>query len=556
MSTRRALLEELFRCLDERQIPCCVQRNYARLFEDTTSDVDLLTLPEHAAALMACCQAAADAVGHRLVQRTRFVNHSLVFWDGAEGFVRIDVDTEKRWQRHHLLTAAEVLQQRRRFSSFDIPDPRHECVIVLAQALWQGKLSERYAARLRELDQEIPDKDSLAIIFGEAFGVRENLLAKLDDATLVSRLAAAVRRRTFLQPARALRTVRYVVDDARRLFARLKSPPGIVMRSIGASEADLEELRHKLAVLFPLKKGFGGAERAEDAALRKALFKGGLAIESWPALNRPAPVIRHRWRKPARSFATQREPHGTSHFMHVASGAMRSDAHFAAGFANFICTVLADQFAHQPPSRKGAFVVLVGLDGSGKTTMARNLTTRITSGKLFSGARYLHWLPALKQTIEFPLPETGNQPRHTKHTAGMVAAMLSAARLAKNLVRTRLAFWLWLGPRVRRGHLVLVDRYFFNYHLDPASVKYTGPPWLLACAEKFFPQPDVIIKLHAPTETLLRRKQELSEAEILQQAARLSALKFGEASVIAADATQPPDELARNVLADILREVT
>lgn len=555
MSPRRALLEELFRRLDEQYVPCCVQRNYASLFDDTTSDVDLLTLPDRAPDLIACCVAAANATGQRLVQKTRFVNHSLVFWNGTEHFVRIDVDTEKRWRRHHLLTAAEVLHWRRRLSTFDIPDVHHECVIILTQALWQGKLVERYAARLRELDRQIPDKDSLAAIFSDTFGLRENLLAQLDDTNLVLRLAAAVRRRTFLRPARALRSVGYALDDLRRVFFRLKSPPGIVLRSIGVSHADLESLRQKLSTLFPLKKGFGCAGRAKKSALRKALFKGGLAIESWSELKRPVMVIRRPWLEPDRGFAAQLEPDGPSHFMHVGSGAMRSSLHLTGSLAHFICSALADQFRRQPLERKGAFVVLVGLDGSGKTTLARNLAIRVSGEKFFIGMRYFHWLPSLRQAFEFPLPETGNQPRQAECARGIVAVLLSAVRLVKNLLRTRLAFWLWLRPYLHRGHLVLVDRYFYNYRLDPASVKFSGPDSLLAFAEKFFPQPHVVVVLRAPTTTLLRRKQELSEADILRQAAALDALKFGDARVIAADASVPADELARNTLAEILKAI-
>ena len=83
MSTRRELLTHLFRLLDERQIPWCVLRNYNSLFDDSSSDVDLLTEPARTAAVIACCLEAAKLAGQSLVQRTRFVNHSLVFWNRA-----------------------------------------------------------------------------------------------------------------------------------------------------------------------------------------------------------------------------------------------------------------------------------------------------------------------------------------------------------------------------------------------------------------------------------------------------------------------------------------
>ncbi len=551
MSTRRALLTDLFRRLDERQLPWCVLRNYTDLLDDATSDVDLLTRPDRVMELLACCEAAARATGQQLVQRTRFVNHSLVFWDGREGFLRIDVDTEKRWRRFHLLTAAQILQRRRRREPFYIPDPAHEAVILLTQALWQNQLSGRYCARLRELDQAVPDKDSLAAVFGEAFGLRENLLAQLGDVALPERLKRAVRRSACRQPARAARSLGYVFADAARLLARLKSPPGIAVRAFGVDETNLDQLRSRLAILFPLQKGTGGHGSSTQTALRRTLFKGGLSVESWPATVQPARLMRDGWRAPGRSFAALREPEGCLHLLHIGTGFMRSSHGFAGEFADFIGSTLARQLEGTPPARTGLFAVLVGLDGSGKTTLARNLARLVAEGRDFSGMRYFHWLPGLRRSFEFPLPEPRNLPRKEKLADGFVQSLLSTGRLLKNLLRARLGYWLQLRPLLRRGQLVLVDRYFYNYELDPVSVKYAGPAWLLAWAKKWFPRPDAVIVLRAPMEILLQRKQELSAAEISRQSATLDAMQFNAGRVVRADASLPAEEVARNIMSEI-----
>lgn len=553
MSTRRELLEEFFRRLDARQIAVCVQRNYARLGDETDSDVDLLVPPKRLREVVDCCLAAAAATRHRLVQRTRFVNHSLVFWNGAEGFVRIDLDTEKRWRRFHLLTAEQILQHRRRYTVFDVPDPRHECVILLTQALWQSQLSPRYTARLQELATEIGDKPSRVRVFEEAFGLGEDLLEQLADPELLPRLRRAVRRSVLRQPTRALRSLRYVFSDLVRLFVRLNSPPGISLRCIGVNDPEQHALRSRLAVLFPLKKGFGSAGPTPKSSLRSALFKGGLAIESWPELARPASVTRKHWVAPSRGFVVLRDPDGGAHFMHVGSGAMRSSSDIPTSLADFICTALADELAANATAGRGLFVVLVGLDGSGKTTLARNLATRITSEKRFAGLRYFHWLPTPKQKVEFPLPEPGNQPRQTSHTRDTLSFLLSAARLAKNLLGTRMACWWWLQPLRREGWFILADRYYYNYHLDPASVKYTGPSGWLALANNLFPRPDLVITLQAPVEVLQRRKQELPPTELARQVAVLAALQFNAGHVVRLDATLPADELTAQALREIGR---
>jgi thymidylate kinase len=101
--------------------------------------------------------------------------------------------------------------------------------------------------------------------------------------------------------------------------------------------------------------------------------------------------------------------------------------------------------------------------------------------------------------------------------------------------------------------LVLVDRYFYNYYLDPVSMKYSGPSSWLECARRFLPRPAVVITLRAPKDILLQRKQELSEAEILRQAATLETLEFKPARVIAADASRSAEEVARTTLAEIVK---
>lgn len=554
MSTRRDLLTHLFRLLDERQIPWCVLRNYHSLFDDSSSDVDLLTEPARVAAVIECCIEAAKLADQSLVQRTRFVNHSLVFWNRAECFTRIDIDTEKRWRRFHLIAAAQVLNSRVRFSntdgtSFFVPDIKHEAVGILTQAMWQGKLSDRYARRLLDIRSQTVDQKQLCVVFQQAFGVRENLLARVDDPGLVDHLRQAARRDCFLRPHKIGLSIRYNLKDITRFLSRKQSPPGLHVKLVGMPPDTGTNLAKRLAILFPLKKNLIVDGPASPASRRHTLFRGGMVVESFPAADRPASLLDGGWPQPDRGFAVVRNDART-HLIHVGTGFM-SSAQTVDEIANFICNMLARLHEGKAAPRNGAFAVLLGLDGSGKTTLARNLTESAAQTKRISGVRYHHWLPPINGRFEFPLPEPGNQPRKTEHAAGLVQAFLSAARLARNVLRAQLAWRFHLKPHCKRGYLVIVDRYFYNYHLDPASVRYHGPRWLLALAGNVFPKPDVVIRLNAPTEILLARKQELSEEQILEQSRTLSSLTFGNTRVIDADATEPADVVAGKVMDEL-----
>ena len=547
MSTRRELLTRLFQSLAQRQIPYCVLRNYDRLFDEQTSDVDLLTLPAQAAAVLDCCRQAAAGTGYVLVQQARFVNHSLVFWNRAAGFVRIDVDTEKRWKRFHLLTAAQILATRRRHDIFHVPSAAHEAAIVLTQALWQGKLSERYAQRLEQLKADVGAGREWLTTFDQAFGWRENLLTLVADPALPRRLAHAVRRSNLLRPAKALHSLGYIFKDALRLVSRRKNPPGVFIRMIGMDATLAEELVEKLAILFPIKKSAVVRGPIAETEQKRILFKGGLAIEMLPPGPKPAALLRRDWPDSNHSFAVVGETGSAAHFLHVGSGHMASGTN-AAALAAFIAASLARLHTAENNSRRGAFAVLVGLDGAGKTTLARNIACLAQNEPDIAGVRYFHWLPPMNQTLVFPLPEPGNQPRKAALQPGAVQSMLSVLRLGKNLLRAHLAWWLRLRCWRQRGHLVLVDRYFYNYYLDPVSVKYYGPRWALDLLTRLFPKPEIVITLSAPPEVLRRRKQELSEAEMRTQASTLRQLIFPTPHVIAADATESADVVAQKTM--------
>jgi thymidylate kinase len=129
--------------------------------------------------------------------------------------------------------------------------------------------------------------------------------------------------------------------------------------------------------------------------------------------------------------------------------------------------------------------------------------------------------------------------------------LISTLRLFKNLALTRLAWRLKVQKLMRRKTLVIIDRYFYNYYLDPVSVRYYGPSSLVDKVRPAFPRPDLIVVLKAPAATLRARKQELSEEQIHQQSAVLQQIALDSPQSMVVDATRPAAEIAREVLARI-----
>ena len=297
----------------------------------------------------------------------------------------------------------------------------------------------------------------------------------------------------------------------------------------------------------------------------QTMFKGGLYIRAY-RVEKDADIprvirshTRHIYSR--RTFVCGEDSSGQLYFGHVKSGFMASvdgtaaeGQTFSKSFIEFVSDILerGRTLSPQPrSSRPGLFCVLVGLDGSGKTTLGRNLCDLSIINNRFAGVRYFHWRPKCLRHVEWPLPEFRETPRKPQLAQSPINTTLSCLRIARNGLLAWLAWHLKVRPMVRQGYLVLVDRYFYNYHLDPASVKFSAPSSVLKFMQKLFPAPDLVVKLRAPKDVLLARKRELSAEEIAQQVERMDSLDVAPARVVTADATLLPEQVARNVMAEI-----
>ncbi|EDY21967.1 hypothetical protein CfE428DRAFT_0092 [Chthoniobacter flavus Ellin428] len=195
--------------------------------------------------------------------------------------------------------------------------------------------------------------------------------------------------------------------------------------------------------------------------------------------------------------------------------------------------------------RYGRWIVFVGPDGVGKTTVATLLLAETKD--FFRGARYHHWIPPWQKPLTSTVPASAPKPPLRDRPAGTGATISSALRLVRNVFRAHLAYCFRILPQLLRQRLVIGDRYLFNYHLDPESVRYYGPSSWVRFALRFVPKPDLVLCLVADPEEIHRRKPELSLDEIRRVISRgeeLSSIGFHAVQIRAEEA---PPAVARAV---------
>lgn len=585
---RREFLARLFKSLDEQGVRYCVVRNYQQIYEEGDSDVDLAAQAEDLPRFEQCLAVAARATGFRRVLTGRYICFSYALRHRDGQFLRVDVQTEVRWRICPVLTAGELLGERRKCGEFFVPSPLHESIIVYLAAIWRGYLSDRYRNRLRELHEQLPSSADSGKRFREAFGGFGETMAGFQaratgatfDAAFWGKARRSLFRKAVSSPRNLKQCVCYLVHDARRILSRLIKPTGISILQVSSAKPPRrpEEFYERIEFLYPSAKSVArtfdwvgkageGLTKPPGAGWKRiyTLFKGGLFVR---AINVSADTAVSRiLRQPARTCYSSRdfvcaESSGRTVWLgHPESGYMAECRPPKEGrvsnqsLIQFIARILerTEPTAGSAKGRRGVFAVLVGLDGSGKTTVARQICCLGPEQGRFDRIRYFHWQPRVFGGGSFPLPEFRDVPRKQPPRSGSLQQVLSALRLGKNVALSRLAYGLRLRRLLRRNTLILVDRYYYNYYLDPVSVRYSGPQEWVDRARRWFPRPDVVIVLKGQPEVLLARKQELSREEMGRQITRLDRIDFNVPHRIDVDVNQAPEVIAEEILGKLAR---
>lgn len=157
----------------------------------------------------------------------------------------------------------------------------------------------------------------------------------------------------------------------------------------------------------------------------------------------------------------------------------------------------------------GLFVVVLGPDGAGKSTLIGHLVQAV--GPAFNRHRVFHWRPMLLWRRKTMCDTT------RPHSLPQHGCWWSVARLFAHLLDYWFGYWLVIRPLLARAGFVLFDRYFDDVLIDPKRYRYGGPLWLARMLRPLIPKPDLILVLDATEEAVLSRKQEIDPAEVQRQ---------------------------------------
>jgi thymidylate kinase len=185
----------------------------------------------------------------------------------------------------------------------------------------------------------------------------------------------------------------------------------------------------------------------------------------------------------------------------------------------------------------GFFVVVLGPDGSGKSTLIAHLERELKGA--FRRTAIFHLMPGLlrKGANGGPVTDPHGQPPRS-----LPASLL---KLFYYLLDYNLGYWLKVLPALVKSTLVLFDRYYDDLLVDPKRYRYGGSMWLARRLRRLIPRPDLWFILDVPEDEILRRKQEVSPEEIRRQREAYRRLAIELPNAFLLDGALPPEEVAR-----------
>lgn len=174
--------------------------------------------------------------------------------------------------------------------------------------------------------------------------------------------------------------------------------------------------------------------------------------------------------------------------------------------------------AHRRLSRiihpTGLFVVAIGPDGSGKSTLVEGSLAALKRG--FRATWRFHWRPGL-----LPKPgasaSSGQSASNAPPDSYSYGRVVSWARYLYYLVDFVIGYWLVIYPKKVRTTLIFGERWYYDVIVNPARYGFRVPGWMLRAGRRLVPEPNLTVLLEAPPAVIHARKPELTIEQLETQ---------------------------------------
>ena len=160
----------------------------------------------------------------------------------------------------------------------------------------------------------------------------------------------------------------------------------------------------------------------------------------------------------------------------------------------------------------GLFIVLLGVDGTGKTTIAKELGKKYVTAfrrikHYHSRVRVLKDLSQIKNDSD---PTNTSDPHGKKKRSGRVLSIIKFAYYFLDFLIGNIIIFI----AKRKSTLVIIERYYYDYTIDKIRYNLNLSDSFIRFFGHFISKPNAIFVLTGDSQILLERKHELTIEEI------------------------------------------
>ena len=199
----------------------------------------------------------------------------------------------------------------------------------------------------------------------------------------------------------------------------------------------------------------------------------------------------------------------------------------------------------------GLFIVLIGPDGCGKTTISTAL--RNDMKRNFRAVWRFHWRPKLLPKLggsgnnSDSNSQSDNNAPPTPPDKAKYNQLVSMVRFCYYLTDFVFGYWLVIYPKKARSTFIVGERYFADILVHPVRYGFNLPGWFMRACTAFVPKPDAIVLLSGDAQRIHNRKPELDVTTISEQLKQYSSEIVHWGEHFTADTNQPVDDVIKQI---------